>query len=742
MTRNGLKFIFRYFPLLVILGPIYPKLGLDGFPFNNKIEVILMLISLFFVLMLNKQINKRAIQILSIFFFISIFLSYFNSQNSFKACYSTVETPNSSFEMSFNIKNNCQFSFQKPFNKKITRNDFNLNFNNSPKNAKGIDFTNWNLYFFNQTGFNFYDKSFYGGQNNLDINMYWINRDNSFERVSYNFISENESIDLYDYGFTNIIQPLEPSRTWLSFAVNWVSKSRSIEQNILVSYVGEGSIKIDDDVVNLPQSYSKVSVLEINIPDGAIIEIDYFYRFNAGINSYPNIPYASFSITDIDNKSINPLQSSTESNLEIINLAIVIIIFLYLLFEINESRNVLSINFIFLILVLFLYEKIPNSFSDYIEILLVAVIGYFIFFRKIYKLRNFIGITLSLSILSVKNLNIKSNVLYTPGGSDPLKYESWSQQIVHFLSLQGGEDVFIYQPGYRYLLSLLHLLFGDSHIAISLFSRFIFLTLLLLFFVKIYQKIQSMEIFLFLNLIVMYILFSTYSSKLNLYSSLTEWPTWLLAIVISTYLFQDRLSIKDSNIVAVLIALCFLIRENQLPGLLVLLIILSIKSESRKNLISVITTAGVVALLPFIHNFYYGGKFVLQENIFREDVYYVSPIDIMFNFSDISEKLLFQLNYLFANPLYQGVSSMAGKIFPIFINFIILQWIYFLIRNLISKEKLSVEKLMFIILPIGFLSPHIFYQVHTYYPRHIIQGYFFMVVSTLYLASKNKIYEV
>ena len=102
--------------------------------------------------MLNKQINKRAIQILSIFFFISIFLSYFNSQNSFKA-FIAFETPNSSFEMSFNIKNNCQFSFQKPFNKKITRNDFNLNFNNSPKNAKGIDFTNWNLYFFNQTGF-------------------------------------------------------------------------------------------------------------------------------------------------------------------------------------------------------------------------------------------------------------------------------------------------------------------------------------------------------------------------------------------------------------------------------------------------------------------------------------------------------------------------------------------------------------------------------------------------------------
>ena len=43
-----------------------------------------------------------------------------------------------------------------------------------------------------------------------------------------------------------------------------------------------------------------------------------------------------------------------------------------------------------------------------------------------------------------------------------------------------------------------------------------------------------------------------------------------------------------------------------------------------------------------------------------------------------------------------------------------------------------------IILPLTFLGPHLFYQVHTYFPRHIMQGYLFMVISTLYLYTTKK----
>ena len=489
----------------MLIGPINPGFGLDGFPLNNKIEVLLFIISLFCIFSKNKETNKRTIYLISFLFLISTSLSVINSQNSFDACYTTSQTPTSNFEMSFNIKDNCQFSYEVPFNKQITRNDYLLDFNSKPINAQGIEFTNWNLYFFNQTGFNFYDKAFYGGSNDLDIKMHWINNNKGFERVSYNYLEQNGSANLFDYGFTNIVQPIEPSRNWLSFGVNWKSKSLIDKQDILVSYVGEVKIKSNGELMNLPSSYSEVNTVKIQLEEDSSLDIDYFYRYNAGINSYPNIPYASFSLTDLNNESLNPFKTTAESILEIVNVIIVAIIFINALIHLKVGKNDLVFNLSILFIVVLIYEKIPNSLTDYIEILFIALIAYLIFNKNIHTITSFMGIALSISLLSIKNLNVFSNVLYSVGGSDPLKYESWSQQIIHFQSLQGGENIFLYQPGYRYLLSLLRLLFGDSHVAISLIGRFIFVLLLLLLFINFAKLIKDKKIFLSLNLIILYI---------------------------------------------------------------------------------------------------------------------------------------------------------------------------------------------------------------------------------------------
>ena len=80
---------------------------------------------------------------------------------------------------------------------------------------------------------------------------------------------------------------------------------------------------------------------------------------------------------------------------------------------------------------------------------------------------------------------------------------------------------------------------------------------------------------------------------------------------------------------------------------------------------------------------------------------------------------------------------MAGKILPLVVNLILFQWIFVVIKLLFQKEFFSIENFMFVILPLSLLTPHIFYQVHTYYPRHIMQGYFFMLVSAIYLNLKN-----
>ena len=72
----------------------------------------------------------------------------------------------------------------------------------------------------------------------------------------------------------------------------------------------------------------------------------------------------------------------------------------------------------------------------------------------------------------------------------------------------------------------------------------------------------------------------------------------------------------------------------------------------------------------------------MEKNIFRSDVFYLSPVDLIFNFQAVYDNFLFQFNYLIANPLNEGVRVMSGKIFPITVSLIIIQFlIIFVIRS-------------------------------------------------------------
>ena len=79
---------------------------------------------------------------------------------------------------------------------------------------------------------------------------------------------------------------------------------------------------------------------------------------------------------------------------------------------------------------------------------------------------------------------------------------------------------------------------------------------------------------------------------------------------------------------------------------------------------------------------------------------------------------------------------MAGKILPLVVNLILFQWIFVVIKLLFQKEFFSIENFMFVILPLSLLTPHIFYQVHTYYPRHIMGLFLYACISNIF---KSKI---
>ena len=203
----------------------------------------------------------------------------------------------------------------------------------------------------------------------------------------------------------------------------------------------------------------------------------------------------------------------------------------------------------------------------------------------------------------------------------------------------------------------------------------------------------------------------------------------------SNLIFKNNLTTRDIIYLSSLIGLCFLIRENQLPGLFVLFIIFVTKLKDKNK--SILSTV-IISLFYFypLSQLLLWWPVHLKRIVLEDDIFYVSPSDILFNFSEIRDKLFFQLNFLLANPFSVGVNTMAGKILPLVVNLILFQWIFVVIKLLFQKEFFSIENFMFVILPLSLLTPY-FYQVHTYYPRHIMQGYFFMLVSAIYLNLKN-----
>jgi len=728
-----------YVPLFLIFFPINKKYGLNGFPFEGKLEVVLFIIFLCipFLIKQSDSISEKQFRLIMFFTIIFCLIQMFSDNDNYNACYKTEFTPTSNFEMNFNIADSCQFSFDKPFDKSITRNDYFLNFNQYPKNNKSIEYTNWNLYFFNQTGFNFYEKSFYGGSNDLDIPIHWISKDDKYSRVTYNeYVEINKKKDVreYDYGFTNLILPIEPSRSWLSFGVNWSSESyNKFSEQMKISYVGEVTVTVNDDEINLEPSYTKSKSHTLLVPVGAEVEFDYFYRFNGLINSIPSIPYASFNLTDLDDNPINIYESKTSRVLELISSFIFLSIILLIFYFIYSKNSILGLNFTIGIIGILFLEFLPNSYADIVEIFVILSVIIFIKIKHEYKLQNFLSSILIISISSVKNLNLNSNVLYSLGGSDPLKYESWSQQIVFLQSLQGGEDIYLYQPGYRYLLSLFHLFFGDSHLSIVIFFRFLLVFLLFSIFLKLFEKYNNQISFLGFNFLLAYILLSTYSSKLNLFSSLSEWPTWILGLMFLNIFFKFEFSSNNLYAMCFLLGACFLIRENQFPGLVYLVILIFFLKEKKQKFFKPIFIFGFFLLLPFLHNFIYGGEFVLNQDVFISGYYYLSPRDLLFNFQSVYETFLFQLNFLTANPLNDSVRLLSGKIFPLTVSVIIVQFLF-----IFAIRLKNVTNLMYFIIPFAFLGPHLFYQVHTYFPRHIIQGYLFMVASTMLINLNNK----
>ncbi len=705
-------------------------LGFDGFPLDNPLQALLSVVVVLVAIEARNRVffNIRLLQVVIVLSILLIGINYYiNNKSNFLACYKTEYTSIANFENSFISPEPCQFSYKNPFNPNLTREEKYINFySTSDELGVGIEFTNWNLHFFNQTGFNYYDKKFYNLENDDQIEHWWGKNLND-ERVgplSLNeFKRKKELNELNDYfGLGIVYIENEPSRSWLPFSVTFRSqKPTTINQEVSFQYVGELTIYINEEIYILDKEYRTNRSETLFIPKDSNITIDYSYRYSPVIGNHPGAPYANLQML-VDEEPVNLFIKSLTNHDNVIVTAL-FLINLLIYFSMFLHRK--DTSYYLFGLVVFIVN------STFVPLRIQGVIYFLISLLAILKYRktiiNSFPIILFFSFLTTiatTSFNTFNYVKYTYGGGDALKYESWAQEIIIQRSLRGGEDIFFYMPGYRYLISFLRIFTGDSHNVVVILYTFTIILILYLIFSNFdhFQKNIPLNMIFVLSI---YIVMFTFSVKSNVYESFSEWPTWLLFLLFIYF-------IKNENHFVIYIPfLLILFRQNQLIGAIFMLILI-IKNTNIKFTFFSSAISSFIFLFPFFHNDYFGGKFTFYKDPFESGAYYITPAELLKHifFLQKSESVKFHTDFLFANQFNDFVSELGGPVLLTLLNIYLFLFITVFFAKATTKQ-LNWNTILEYLMVSGFLLVHLIYQVHTYYPRHIIIGYLALIYVTI-----------
>jgi hypothetical protein len=141
-----------------------------------------------------------------------------------------------------------------------------------------------------------------------------------------------------------------------------------------------------------------------------------------------------------------------------------------------------------------------------------------------------------------------------------------------------------------------------------------------------------------------------------------------------------------------------------------------------------------IFLFPFFHNDYFGGIFTFNKNPFQSGAYYITPAELVKHifFLEKSDSVKFHMDFLFANQFNDFVSELGGPVLLTILNIYLFLFIIIFFAKAITRQ-LNWNTILEYLMVSGFLLVHLIYQVHTYYPRHIIIGY----LALIYITIKN-----
>ena len=758
--RFSTNFYIITLTFISLLIPSHSNSIFSGIPLNTKIEffVLLFLISYAFGLVLIKKLNfsfnKNILLFsLSIVLFISLktilLVTATDHPRGFKACYRSLiyELP----------EEQCEFSFDYYLksNKQFTRYDETIDFDSDwikaglydPLKSSNIVYRSWKLGFWDELRF---------------IKEHqWIKGNQLRERNPFEVIWRGNA--------------LIPSNSKVKLSIE---------------YTGEGKIRLGNNTILLPKNYKSKKTFFIDLNEILTQDITkqnnelsfpirIYYKFQdfskVGMNESKLGPNSNISVKFLTKEGTTHLRSYYVKDITSIILSrlldsisallLLMMIISHIIFLYIESKFLFVVYFLGGIILIFNLQSKPlKNFIDSplntsVFLLLVFAIDYLTRRKKgiAYFFISFFFLT---QLFFHVNTDLKK-VFYRYPGSDHMTYESHARSIgkAENIStfLRGEENIFYYQPFFRYYLAFNHILLGDGNNSVSIFYKFLFLFSIPFIFLFFSQRLKFIPALFFslafMNVIYKFVFF-------QMYEGLSEYSAYLFLIMAVYLLFFNRYYLGYFLGFA-LIGFATITRFNFLPGCCYLILVFYIyylfngyghkirQKKFRFVLISILILLVIYSLVP-LHNFYFGHELVLTTNSVHLNPHSSLSI-LVHSLSDEKAmqnvmnrlKLMFYLDW--NNSFDKNIYSFKNhRLLNLFLFLLAISFFYNLARlgKIIRAKKYRnrpikeiILNLLFIMSPLPFLSIYLYFDLESYYPRFIVMGHIMICLFSVYSSS-------
>ncbi len=316
--------------------------------------------------------------------------------------------------------------------------------------------------------------------------------------------------------------------------------------------------------------------------------------------------------------------------------------------------------------------------------------------------------------------------VFRPTGQDDFsRYYLYAKNMVDSRTLWGGDKLFfaeagyhyVTQPGYRYLVYLELLLFGNLSRLVQFFNIGLYITAVFCFQKTIKAKLENKQM---THMMLLLVLLSTPYAVKNLLMGLPEWFTVLL-LQFTCYFY---LMARQSKVAVLLLGLVPFFRQNLLIAVLLLWLVLLWRNRERKALFFIFLA---VLLLPLYHNLYYAGQWRFFVDVFELPFLKENGNNAVLNFALILNNLLH----------YIGMDVNDGKIGLSFVAALFLPYsllVYFFMVMAIARKGMQS---LFIAITISVAVPVILLGT-AYYPRFEFVNVYTIMAAFLLLSVQSQ----